>query len=104
MRIFTMSRPRPKAVSELEVRGWIRREYQAGGDYEAFIRKQGQGLLLVDFALGRFILDLYGDKKITFTESDPEGDNIPEYVQVLNALYVGEVNPRLRILSTTKEV
>ncbi|HOX30890.1 MAG TPA: hypothetical protein PLB91_01090 [Spirochaetales bacterium] len=79
------------ALERLAAAGWIRRKRQVESDYEAFIRSNGDaGMLLVDFALGRFILDATGLQVNLLTHcDDAEGD--PEYDAILHALYEGEV-------------
>ena len=82
---------RETAIARLSSAGWQKRPAQTGDDFEDFIRASGQdGLLLVDFALGRFILDKDGQQTKLLTHChDAEGD--AEYDAILHALYEGEV-------------
>jgi hypothetical protein len=85
---------RDVALQRLAEAGWEPRDHEVGyDDYEALGRtgKNGKhGTLLVDFAMGRFILDSKGDMARLLTHSDDaEGD--PDYDAVLHALYEGEV-------------
>lgn len=87
MKVFSGRRGRQGGLSALRQAGWKLRDWQAGGDYEDFVREDGKpGLLLVDFALGRFILDRYGQEgKLLTHESEADGD--PEFDAVLNAVF-----------------
>jgi hypothetical protein len=79
------------ALRRLSEAGWMLRDVQTGGDYEDFVRSDGkQGLLLVDFALGRFILDEDGSQAKLLTHCDDAEDD-PEFSAILHALYEGEV-------------
>jgi len=83
---------REVALERLAEAGWKYREEQTpDSDFEDFVRASGKkGLLLVDFAFGRFILDAAGDQKKLLTHNDDaEGD--PEYDTILHALFEGEV-------------
>lgn len=91
MTTFMKNKDRHEALQSLFSSGWMRRVCQVGGDFEAFVRANGKpGLLLVDFALGRFILDKDGTNTLLLSHGDDaEGD--PEYDAILKALYEGEV-------------
>lgn len=90
MTTFLNKVPRAVALQRLDAAGWRRRAHQAGGDYEDFVRASGSpGLLLVDFALGRFILDPDGTRGKLYTHND-DAEGFPPYDAVLYALYEGD--------------
>jgi hypothetical protein len=91
VKVFSGTRRRQDGLSALRQAGWRLRDRQTGGDYEDFVRGDGEpGLLLVDFALGRFILDKHGQQGSLLTHAS-EADGDPEFDAVLNAVFEGEM-------------
>lgn len=90
MKTFKSKRSREEALKKLRDAGWSRRQYQVESDFECFLPASGKnGMLLVDFALGRFILNADGGG--TFLCERDEADGNPQFDAILDALYEGEL-------------
>lgn len=86
MRTYKRRRVRDEAILLLEATGWTLRAQQTGGDYEDFVHdNHDQDLLLVDFALGRFIVSAQGF--VCLTQNSSEGDSQDWYNEILDSLY-----------------
>jgi hypothetical protein len=91
VKTFRNKYTREVALERLAKEGWVLRRWQAGGDYEDLVRASGEpGLLLVDFALSRFILDKTGDTTKLLSQNN-EADGDPTYDAILLSLFEGEV-------------
>jgi hypothetical protein len=94
MKTYGRIRPREEAIQELQAIGWILRDHQTGGDFEDFIREEPgriREILLVDFALGRFLYskDIF-NAEIWSHQDERDGD--PVFDGLLNALFADEIN------------
>ena len=91
MKTFKSVKIRKEAIKNLRELGFRRSKDQVEvSDYEKFLcgSKFNQELLLVDFALGRFIWQgVNGD---CANQNSERFDTNPRYIAILNALYGGE--------------
>lgn len=86
MRTFAAVRTRPEAIQCLKKIGFVPVPTKAPeSDYEPFAHEEREELLLVDFALGRFI---HSDPAGIRSHRD-EGDGEPVFDAILDSLYMG---------------